>query len=240
MNNPYLSCHLTSRFLLVARQHPHFDALLVQFFDCLYGSGFQSIRNGKDTPCLLFICQSNDRLGFCYPFLGFGLQRRFNGDTFFLQQSQVADIIFLTVNKTFHTSTYQNIEVFNLKHRSVFQKLHHGFCQRMLGLLFQTIQNDPRLCFISQPNGIRHLRMSFGQCSRLIQDYRIDLLSYLEAFGILNQNTILRSFTNTDHDSRRCSQSQSTRTSDNQYRNQSQHAMRKSVFRSQQNPYNQR
>ena len=110
----------------------------------------------------------------------------------------------------------------------------------MLGFLFQTIQNGSRLCFVTQPNGIRHLRMSFGQCSRLIQDYRIDLLSHLQAFGILNQDTILRSLSDTYHDSRRCSQSQSTRTSDNQYRNQSQHAMRKSVFRSQQNPCNQR
>ena len=71
MSDACLLSHLTSSIGLVARQHPYLNALSMQFFDGLCGSLLQLVGNGKDAQCLFFIGQSDDRLGFCHPFLGF-------------------------------------------------------------------------------------------------------------------------------------------------------------------------
>ena len=106
----------------------------------------------------------------------------------------------------------------------------------MLGHHFQTIQNRFRSCLLAHPCGIGHLWMSLGQCTRFIQHHRIDLSGHLQAFGIFNQDSMLRSLADTDHDGGRRGQSQGTRTSDDKHRYQSQHTMGKSIFRSQDHP----
>ena len=106
----------------------------------------------------------------------------------------------------------------------------------MLGHLFQAQQDVLMPSLIGQPSLIGYLRMTFGQRACLVKHHRINLASYFQALRIFYEDAILRSLADAYHDGRWCGQSQSTRTSDDEHRNQSQEAMSEPVIGSQNHP----
>ena len=91
--------------------------------------------------------------------------------------------------------------------------------QRMLAVLFDTgcIAQKVFLGEGGGGNALGQLGSALRQRAGLVDHDRIDLLQRFQHFGVLDENPLLRSSANADHDRHRRGEAQGARTGDNQH-----------------------
>ena len=95
----------------------------------------------------------------------------------------------------------------------------YGLCQRVLRAFFQCRGQSQNgfLGLFAQSVHIGQLRLALGQGAGLVHDQRIDLGHAFQRFGVLDQDTRLRTATCGRRDRNRGRQTQSTGAGDDQH-----------------------
>ena len=120
-----------------------------------------------------------------------------------------------------HTLAGHGFEVLGIADfdTSLFRAFDDGLCQRVLRAFFQGSREAQNGFFglVAQSVHIGQLRLAFGQGAGLIDDQRIDLGHAFQRFGVLDQDTRLRTATCGRRDRNRGRQTQSTGAGDDQH-----------------------
>ena len=121
------------------------------------------------------------------------------------------------------------------------QMLHNGIGKRMFGFHLAG-QKNGQFCFgwIFCPNNCPDPGFTLRQRTGFIQNYAIHFAHIFKGISVFDQYMVLRCFTNTHHQCRRCCQAQGTGTSDHQNRDGSQQGQRKIRTSANDHPENKR
>ena len=231
---------MTGHSSAVARQHINVDPGGLQFAHGLYGAILDAVGDRRDSQGLLRIGEPDDALGFCRQPLRFDIQLFADDDSLLVEQPAAAGEVTHAIDRTFYAFSGKASESFDVQRRHTCKIVHDGIGKRMFREFFQAEKDGFRPVVPVRPDNVGNDGFPFGQCTRFVHYYRVDFSGRLQTYGVPDQNSFLGPFADADHDGRRSSQSQCTRTGDNQYGHSCQDSVRQASRRIENQPQDER
>ena len=217
--DPKLSLDGCRCSFIVSGQHNDLDAQLLQLPDRLGAGRFHNIRRANDSDDAFLIRKQQRGFSFLcqliHLFLGFPAVH-----TLVFHQADISGIIPSAADFCLDSLARDCLKFLGFQQADLlfFRLLHDSFRQRMLAFRLHRRRNFQQLTFCHRTRGnqIRHHRFSLCDRTCFVQDDALNIMCYLQRFAGFDQNTILRSFSGTNHDRHRRRKSQRTRTGDHQ------------------------
>ncbi len=135
------------------------------------------------------------------------------------EQHRLADEHRLAADRTASTLALNRFEVLNRLEFDVFLlgAKSDGFSDGMFRTRFERTGELQELVAVTIGDHVDERHGATGQSARLVEDHRVDALGSFEDVRVLEQHAHLGAPTGSDHDRRRCCESECTRTRDDQH-----------------------
>ena len=154
----------------------------------------------------------------------------------FFQQFPVTGIIGFSIPFASYASAGDTLKVIDFHSPGISKVADYRFGKRMFRQFLQAVKNVFCVRRLRSLYPITDHRLSFGHCSGFVQHHRINLFGDFQTFGVFYQDASFRTFTDAYHNGGRGGKSQCAWAGNDEYRNQCQQSMRKSVLSVQQYP----